>query len=382
MLVPSYGSVISCLLFGNILILYFYLQSKNHLYILKYGCHIVIISMVFLMLRMFFPCNFVFTYSIYMKPLVIPLMDFLRTEIFPGIQLLTILLYLSLGGFLIKLSLLLYQQYQFFQMIQIYPPLEHKLANSILEQRKAVHGIKKRIYLIETSLIKSPCITGFLHPTILLPDNNFSVSELTYILDHELQHYLHHDLWIRLLCELMVCFYWWNPLSYLLRGHLGKTLEFTADFSTTKSMDKSNRLHYMKCILDVADQPDIRTIPVAPLCFWEGDTNILEQRFTLILDRPDKVKKSLSYIINIAIITVIMFISIYCAFEPDYEVPKEITETTVALEKDKTFFIKNNGKYDVYYKGNYNGSADSVKDFSGYHIYSSKKEAKTHEKFN
>lgn len=194
MLVPSYGSVISCLLFGNILILYFYLQSKNHLYILKYGCHIVIISMVFLMLRMFFPCNFIFTYSIYMKPLVIPLMDFLRTEIFPGIQLLTILLYLSLGGFLIKLSLLLYQQHQFFQMIRIYPPLEHGRAIEILEKQKALHGIKKRIDLVQTSLINSPCITGFLHPTILLPDNNFSAKELTYIFDHELQHYLHHDL--------------------------------------------------------------------------------------------------------------------------------------------------------------------------------------------
>ncbi|MDD4369467.1 MAG: hypothetical protein PHD56_00060 [Anaerostipes sp.] len=171
-------------------------------------------------------------------------------------------------------------------------------------------------------------------------------------------------------------------MSYLLPEHLGKTLEFTADFSTTKSMDESNRLQYMKCILDVADQPDIRTIPVAPLCFWEGDTNILEQRFTLILDRPDKVKKSLSYIINIAIITVIMFISIYCAFEPDYEVPKEITETTVSFEKDETFFIKHNDKYDLYYKGKYWGPFDTIDSFPGYKVYKTIKEAKTHEKFN
>ena len=45
----------------------------------------------------------------------------------------------------------------------------------------------------------------------------FTEKELQYIFKHELQHFYHHDLWLNMLCEIIMCFYWWNPFAYFLK---------------------------------------------------------------------------------------------------------------------------------------------------------------------
>ena len=34
-----------------------------------------------------------------------------------------------------------------------------------------------------------------------------------YILKHELNHYIHHDLWFKAFGELISIIYWWNPIQ-------------------------------------------------------------------------------------------------------------------------------------------------------------------------
>lgn len=83
MISPTYGSVFSCLIIGSILMFYLYLQSKDKNFIFRYGCNIVIISILAVIFRMFLLGSFTFTHSIYIKKFEVPLFDFLRTEIFP-----------------------------------------------------------------------------------------------------------------------------------------------------------------------------------------------------------------------------------------------------------------------------------------------------------
>ena len=40
-------------------------------------------------------------------------------------------------------------------------------------------------------------ILGLWHPTIMMPDNDYTQDELIYILRHETEHYYQHDLWIK-----------------------------------------------------------------------------------------------------------------------------------------------------------------------------------------
>lgn len=379
MISPTYGSVFSCLIIGSILMFYLYLQSKDKNFIFRYGCNIVIISILAVIFRMFLLGSFTFTHSIYIKKFEVPLFDFLRTEIFHNIQLLNILLCVSLIGTTFRLSVLIYHQYRFYQMIRIYSPMKDTKETAILDTLKKENNIKGKISIIRTSFISSPCITGLFHPVILLPQKRFSADEMTYILRHELQHYQHHDLWIYLLCELMVCIYWWNPFCYLLRKHLKNTLEFVNDIAITKTLSPSEQIAYLTCILKAADSSDIQSFYPSTLCCLESNHAILKQRFQFVLDQPQHFKKSFLGIFNIIIIVSLIFISIFYVFEPDFPVPKEIEETTMGLEPDQTFFVKGKNTYIVYYKGIRRGTVDTLRSFPDYKVYTTLKEAKQHE---
>jgi len=61
------------------------------------------------------------------------------------------------------------------------------------------HKTKLNIKVVRTSYVNSPMLTGFIKPVIYLPDINFTEEELKYILWHEITHYSHKDLWVKLL---------------------------------------------------------------------------------------------------------------------------------------------------------------------------------------
>ena len=81
-------------------------------------------------------------------------------------------------------------------------------------------GVKKLEFKNSLYDVSTPIIAGYIRPIIYLPDIEFSDSELYYALLHECMHYLHKDLWVKLLIEIICAIYWWNPLIYLLKYNI------------------------------------------------------------------------------------------------------------------------------------------------------------------
>lgn len=127
-----------------------------------------------------------------------------------------------------------------------------ELEDFIYHTLKFTDNKYKKIKVIQLPQIKSPCITGFFQPVILLPTIDFTPQELKFILSHELEHFNHHDLLLKFICELFVCVYWLNPLVYLIRQQLKNTLEFSNKLSITKDMDEFDKLNYLECLLKIA----------------------------------------------------------------------------------------------------------------------------------
>ena len=122
---------------------------------------------------------------------------------------------------------------------------------------------------------------------------------------HELNHYLHNDLWKIFFWELVVCIYWWNPLSYMIRRLIKDTAEYANDIRLTKDRDELTRTNYMLSLLNTSKQTHtFHTLPT--LHFQEGTILNIEKRCDLINDSP-KIRRNLFH--NLYILDLFLYCS-------------------------------------------------------------------------
>ena len=95
--------------------------------------------------------------------------------------------------------------------------------------------------------------------------------------------------------ELVVCIYWWNPLSYMIRRLIKDTAEYANDIRLTKDRDELTRTNYMLSLLNTSKQTHtFHTLPT--LHFQEGTILNIEKRCDLISDSP-KIRRNFIFTI-------------------------------------------------------------------------------------
>lgn len=99
-------------------------------------------------------------------------------------------------------------------------------ANDVV-QRLCPSGLRCRV----SSRVAAPLITGLWHPTIWLPTDAESWSEvkLRAAFQHEHAHHLRHDLWWQGIGTLVACMWWWLPLGWLALRRMQAEAEQAAD---------------------------------------------------------------------------------------------------------------------------------------------------------
>jgi len=100
---------------------------------------------------------------------------------------------------------------------------------SILNRVKQQMNIRGSIELIRSKKVQSPMITDSLGPFFLLPYVDYSEEDLVLIMEHELIHYKHKDIWSKLLMVSANAVHWFNPLVYVMRWRLNTDIEMACD---------------------------------------------------------------------------------------------------------------------------------------------------------
>lgn len=182
-----------------------------------------------------------------------------------------------------------------------------------------------------------------------------------------------------MLCEIIMCFYWWNPFAYFLKEKFKDMLEFANDKKITESMNEMEIYEYLECMLKIIKNSKMhKKIPV--LCFIGCGRSTVQQRFDLIIKGQEKKYKHRGYILYIMVFCFSYILSFVFAFEPDYNSPSHMSDEIIYnLENKDTFFIKNNQGYKIYYKGRFVGKCKSLETFQGYRVYKNDNEAKENE---
>jgi bla regulator protein blaR1 len=143
--------------------------------------------------------------------------------------------------------------------------------------RKSLSGIR----LAQSDLIGSPLIFGIFRPTLVLPadfEQLFSPQQQQLILQHELCHWRRGDLHWNLLAMLMLCAFWFNPLSWLGLREFYRLQELSCDQTVLSGKGESEQLAYAQALLMSAQNKALTHKFVPQGCLTFGGTHLIKER--------------------------------------------------------------------------------------------------------
>ena len=200
---------------------------------------------------------------------------------------------------------------------------------TILQEQCADLVIDREIPLRVSSAADCPMLAGFIHPTLYLPDERISRTDAAFIFRHELTHYKHGDLWLKLLLLAARCLHWFNPLVHLIARFAQEDIEAACDDAVVRGHDGAYRRAYGETILRSAiAQSQKRKALVS--CFGD-DKKTLMRRFEGLFDKSVK-KRGVALVVMIALLVG----SLGCVVAVGEKKPNQTTEER-ALMMANTF---------------------------------------------
>lgn len=241
-----------------------------------------------------------------------------------------ILLTLWLAG---VISCILWQGIGYYRLIRSLKgksrSVERADLHTILQEQCADLVIDREIPLQVSAAADCPMLAGFIHPTLYLPDERISRTDAAFIFRHELTHYKHGDLWLKLLLLAARCLHWFNPLVHLIARFAQEDIEAACDDAVVRGHDGAYRRAYGETILRSAiAQAQKRKALVS--CFGD-DKKTLMRRFEGLFDKSVK-KRGVALVVMIALLVG----SLGCVVAVGEKKPNQTTEER-ALMMANTF---------------------------------------------
>jgi beta-lactamase regulating signal transducer with metallopeptidase domain len=142
------------------------------------------------------------------------------------------LAWLWVAGVLFLTGCTVLNQYKFHRRIGRLRPLTESATLNLFEDCKALMGVHTPVTLVETDVVKSPALFGFVRPRLLLPSglvSRFTPEELRHVFLHELAHIKRFDILVGWMALGLQIIHWFNPLVWLAFYRLRVDRELACD---------------------------------------------------------------------------------------------------------------------------------------------------------
>ncbi len=143
----------------------------------------------------------------------------------------------------------------FLMAVRNHSQLTSETALNLLESCKKELGIKTVLVIMETDLVQTPALFGYLRPRILLPHGtieNLDESALRHVFLHELRHLKHHDILTGLIASCLLALHWFNPLVWMAFHAMKQDREFACDAMTLSHLKLPEHRTYGLVLLNLA----------------------------------------------------------------------------------------------------------------------------------
>jgi beta-lactamase regulating signal transducer with metallopeptidase domain len=195
----------------------------------------------------------------------------------------------------------------------------------IMKYRKSIHYILKdseersydingagTVSILINNNITTPYTVGFIRLHIVFPENIIESQYSYLVYRHELCHAKNYDALIKLICLIIICLHWFNPISILLLFSYSTLCEYISDDYATKGLTHEEKREYAKLLLDVVSS---KTMPVVWRNNFLSTEYLLKRRLTYIMKKKfSKIQKLITVIVSI--VTVLACAVTVFAYEP------------------------------------------------------------------
>lgn len=134
----------------------------------------------------------------------------------------------------------------------------HYIKNFIFEKEEDPEN-NLTYYLIPDDTY-GPCTIGFFRQKIVIPESFPLHPDFVMVYKHEGAYLKNHDNLVKLLCLLVLCVHWMNPVAYLLLLLYIDTAEIVSDSAAVEGYPKDKRKDYAKLLVLEASTSDIRPV--------------------------------------------------------------------------------------------------------------------------
>lgn len=311
----SITSILSLVFWGNLIILFTCIISRIPSVFNKMNCQFMIWLLCITFLRFLLPGEIKYSITIRISRTFANIIRFIRTHpVLIGshtVYLYQILLGIWIFGAFILLIHFIWKYSRF--RTNIRQLLED--AETIPISRPLDCNFPKELAIYENRGVSAPLITGILKPTIILPHLPLSQKELSFVLDHELQHYKYRDLLLKICMECFCILYWWNPFMHLLKKQVLLLLEMRADSEACAKLTDIERISYLECLKKLCACQSESSVFEAAFAEARKKSIILKRAKYLVYEKQTKLPLGIAVIFSFLLLCSLVIIIEPASFE-------------------------------------------------------------------
>ena len=348
-------SVLMAILWFSLISAGFCLLLRNTRFVARVDMRILILFSVLAIVRLVLPVEFPNTPVLPSAHLMTSLLNTARTTVVSlfsfEFTIIDLILILWGTGSLISLCRLFHRHRVLRRQFRTLPQID--ITTLGIEQELLQDQLKSSTCLLLPGLT-TPAVYGFIRPVILIPEDRSNPITAPVLL-HELTHFRQGDMWIKLILDLIVCLFWWNPLAYLLRISAQHALELKCDSDVRACLDESQQIQYYQSLLEyykqsLGKQHYRLALHVIGVAGARKDWRI-KQRFDLgLLPQKTNSKKRLNILCGFLLL--FLLVASYSFIIQPAGPPPESGSTVIDIERSY-LLEKQDGTYDFYLNGEF-----------------------------
>lgn len=224
----------------------------------------------------------------------------------------------------------------------------HSIQNYIFD--KVEDSDNNQVYYLIPDGICGPCTIGFFRQKIVFPESFPMLhSEYDMVYKHEHSHLKNHDNLVKVLCLLVLCLHWMNPVAYLLLFLYIDTAEIVSDSAAVEGCLKECRKDYATLLVNEASTPDKNPV------MWKNNLfsnkkksgknmKILKRRIDYMMKEKKKGLLQRGIMVAVSALTIVSGAGTVLAYEPMLSSDESFSD--VISDESLDVFAYNSSEFD------------------------------------
>lgn len=224
----------------------------------------------------------------------------------------------------------------------------HSIQNYIFD--KVEESDNNQVYYLIPDGICGPCTIGFFRQKIVFPESFPMLhSEYDMVYKHEHSHLKNHDNLVKVLCLLVLCLHWMNPVAYLLLFLYIDTAEIVSDSAAVEGCLKECRKDYATLLVNEASTPDKNPV------MWKNNLfsnkkksgknmKILKRRIDYMMKEKKKGLLQRGIMVAVSALTIVSGAGTVLAYEPMLSSDESFSD--VISDESLDVFAYNSSEFD------------------------------------